>query len=110
MKAIEDAAFQHTKDAVGVQWSSKKRNIYEEYFYPCCGLRKESRYCGRVLWRDQKAIHSGNMQLGGSRKHGGGSGPQGTPYDHHPRGGTPKWTCCNKPSFVEGCVKSATLA
>jgi len=112
LKSIESAALHHTKDAVGVQWMSKKRNAYLDYFYPCCGLRKEGKggYCGRVLWRDQDSIHPGDMKLGGSRKHGGGLAPRGTPYDYLPRGGIPHWTCCNKPSFVEGCVKSNPLS
>jgi len=63
LKSIEDAAVHHTQDAVGAQWSSKKGNFYKEYFYPLCGLRKDSSYCGRILWRDQKAIHAGTLQL-----------------------------------------------
>lgn len=101
------------KELVAVNWTSRQRYAYQDYYFPCCGQycktepSKKPAHIPRCTWWDlssnqRNAIHLGEMQDIGGGKNGGGGKPQWK-ENHHPRGKAPHWSCCGQPVGCVGC-------
>lgn len=93
-------SLEHREKPVGVNWYSRQRNQYTDFYHPCCGVRQGRPNCLKSIWPIPMAEHSGSLVIGGSKRKGGGK-PQRD--NHIPRGNTPTWTCCGKDSTSPGC-------
>ena len=115
---IENATkFEHFGEIVSVVWRSKKKYMYTDEFYSCCGCAKNSigvnysAICPRsTKWKNKSSFHTGRLvnikgRVGGR---GGGCGSiTGIPshFDHIPRSAIPTWSCCGKHANAEGCIQ-----
>jgi hypothetical protein len=109
--AADDArgalALQHSGAVVGVKWTSRSKNTYEDFYCSCCGVRDGRTTCIRSLWPDAGATHPGFLRDIGGGKNGGGGSMQGGSYNHLPKGQQPRWSCCSRAALSPGCVSPA---
>lgn len=91
----------HSMKTKAFKWCSRKRNIYTDKFYLCCGMREEDSHCLRTNWSNPRSHHPGELRqiLYGGKKAGGGCTD-----DHIPRMIVPQWSCCGLTAPAEGCL------